>query len=157
MKNIARLNSGFTLVELLVVIAIIGVLAAVGIPAYNGYQASAKVNATKANYANAQKFIAAEVAKCSTGGALTVFTGMTPPTCPGATAATLAPHFVSYFSNANSGFKNPHNPAATSVISSNVNSDKGSMNITASGSNITITANTGETTNNILTTTIQVE
>ena len=34
MKKISKNNQGFTLVELLVVIAIIGILAAVGIPAY---------------------------------------------------------------------------------------------------------------------------
>ena len=38
----AFLEDGFTLVELLVVIAIIGILAAVGIPMYQGYVANVK-------------------------------------------------------------------------------------------------------------------
>ena len=38
----AKLSKGFTLVELLVVIAIIGILAAVGVPMYQGYISDVK-------------------------------------------------------------------------------------------------------------------
>ena len=43
-------QKGFTLIELLVVVAIIGVLAAVGVVAFNGFISSAKENATKQNH-----------------------------------------------------------------------------------------------------------
>ena len=43
-------QKGFTLIELLVVVAIIGVLAAVGVVAFNGFTSSAKENVTKQNH-----------------------------------------------------------------------------------------------------------
>ena len=48
-------RNGFTLIELLVVVAIIGILAAVGVVAYNGYTSAAKKSAAKANNANVCK------------------------------------------------------------------------------------------------------
>ncbi len=60
-------NRGFTLIELLVVICIIGILSAVGVVAYNGYTASAKVNVTKSIHAQTVKYISAELKKCSLG------------------------------------------------------------------------------------------
>ena len=59
-------RNGFTLIELLVVVAIIGILAAVGVVAYNGYTKAAKINAAKANLKTISSWLAAESTKvCS--------------------------------------------------------------------------------------------
>ena len=60
-------QKGFTLIELLVVVAIIGILAAVGVVAYNGYTSSAKKSAVKSNHKNVVKYIVNETMKCITG------------------------------------------------------------------------------------------
>ena len=59
----------FTLIELLVVVAIIGILAAVGVVAYNGYTASAKKAAVEANQKMIIKYIMSENTKCELGEA----------------------------------------------------------------------------------------
>ena len=50
-------TKAFTLIELLVVVAIIGILAAVGVVAYNGYTSAAKKNASIANFKKVSKYI----------------------------------------------------------------------------------------------------
>ena len=53
-------QKGFTLIELLVVVAIIGILAAVGVVAYNGYTTSAKNAAIKSQFNMIVKYFSSE-------------------------------------------------------------------------------------------------
>jgi len=61
-------KKAFTLIELLVVVAIIGILAAVGVTTFNGFQAKAKVSAVKANFKNVVKFINTDAMNCVISG-----------------------------------------------------------------------------------------
>ena len=60
-------HKAFTLIELLVVVAIIGILATVGVVAYNGYTASAKISVAKSNHTQAIKYMTTELMKCELG------------------------------------------------------------------------------------------
>ena len=112
MKN----NKGFTLIELLVVVAIIGILAAVGVVAYNGYTNSAKINAAKSNHNAAVKYIAAEVQKCNVGED-SAFGGVVD--CETFNAATANARATSVanaaVSEMNKSFKNPHTPSKSAL------------------------------------------
>ena len=60
-------NKAFSLIELLVVVAIIGILAAVGVTTFGGFQEKAKVAAVKDMHGQVIKFVSTELMKCSLG------------------------------------------------------------------------------------------
>ena len=60
-------HRAFTLIELLVVVAIIGILAAVGVNTFSGFQEKAKIAAIKSNFKTVIKYTSAELMKCQIG------------------------------------------------------------------------------------------
>ena len=59
-------HRAFTLIELLVVVAIIGILAAVGVNTFSGFQEKAKIAVAKNQHSQIVKFITLEKTKCET-------------------------------------------------------------------------------------------
>jgi type IV pilus assembly protein PilA len=120
MKNKQK---GFTLIELLVVIAILGILAAVGVPAYQGFQQKAKYNSAKANFTNAKAFIMAEISKCNGNDNTLSFVDALNETyvmdvvCPVGSATGGRDAALGYFRQILwDKFKNPYNPKKGVVI-----------------------------------------
>ena len=144
-------HRAFTLIELLVVVAIIGILAAVGVVAYNGYTGAAKKSTAKANHSIVAKFINNEMQKCNFQDTIQLNSNTSNPskiynkTCDpqGQTTRDMASSFNGHFQNA--GFKNPYNVSQNGVAC-NLNpnyslclytgANKGQVIISISGSNL---------------------
>ena len=128
-------KKAFTLIELLIVVAIIGILAGVGIPMYNGYMVTAKVQSSKTNHANVKSFVSATLTKCAAGSS-DVTLGSTRRYC-NQNASAWAGYFRTYFTSIN---KNPYGGNVTTTSSSPI---KGGSYIGYSGNAIIIRTNVG--------------
>jgi len=95
-------KKGFTLIELLVVVAIIGILAAVGTVAYQGYISSSRISAVKSNFGTISKYISHELMLCNVDSSSFIFDGRV--SCNNITAQGIA----QFVTAANPSFKNPY-------------------------------------------------
>ena len=110
-------NKGFTLIELLVVVAIIGILASVGVVAYNGYTESAKKASAGSNHNSVKKWIQNELQKCSIGEAKAMpnAAGAGQLTCSDATDASKIATAVGTSIGTADDFMNPYSSAANAI------------------------------------------
>ena len=114
-------QKAFTLIELLVVVAIIGILAAVGVNTFTGFQEKAKKAAAQANFKMVIKYMVAENTKCELGEEKVMDGNLT---CAGRTIDTL----MKGSTNAFSGLKNPID-SSLPAIQIGGSYDSGSNNI----------------------------
>ena len=130
-------RKGFTLIELLVVVAIIGILAAVGVVAYNGYTGAAKVNASKTNHSNVVKFIINELKKCDLGQELILKYSFSKATGKLKYSNDVCPDIVSNkVSNVASAFHNHFNAPPTCNPHGLLDGSGNCQQAVASGGNI---------------------
>ena len=106
-------QKAFTLIELLVVVAIIGILAAVGVVAYNGYTGAAKTSSAKSNHMSIIKYITSEVTKCDLGEPSVMEGNLN---CSSVTGVNIAKAAVAALSD----FKNPYKPNQKAVVNYSV-------------------------------------
>ena len=139
-------KKGFTLIELLVVVAIIGILAAVGIPIFQGFMDTAKINASTENHSRAKDMITAYFAKCSTGTATIALkvnstTSFTDVAC-NSSMSSFADYWSKHFNN--DGWQNPYSKGSTFAKKASGAGALGEMRFYFSGTSLTINTNVGD-------------
>ena len=148
MKNTKKkgIIRGFTLIELLVVVAIIGILAAVGIPIFQGFMATAKINASTENHSRAKDMVTAYFAKCSTGTATIALKTNSTTTFTDVACNSSMSSFADYWSKHfnNDGWQNPYSKGSTFAKKANGAGALGEMRFWYSGTSLTINTNVGD-------------